>query len=104
MGKTFVPASAMSGAFDQVAGSSSSEPLSDVEKYLPKLAEYDLSEDAARELCAVLETIARGFVEYAWTGEVCGQFLEGFQAVLSIAVEPLKSENPDPEDKGDRSQ
>lgn len=67
------------------------------------LAECGLTDEQARELSAVLDTIARGFVEYAWSGEVCGQLLDGFQAVLSNAVQSLDFPDSNQERESERA-
>ena len=55
----------------------------DADAYLPMLADYDLTDEQAREMLTALWSIMRGFVELGLNVDVCGQFGLGADPVLS---------------------
>ena len=73
----------------------------DTHAYLPMLADYELTDEQAREMLTALWSIMRGFVELGISVDVCGEL--GFDAVPVLSNDPASLDsNNQHQEKGSR--
>jgi hypothetical protein len=69
-------------------------PELDVEKYMPELAEFDLSEAEKIELLKTLWTIMQSFVELGFTTNICEQIFEDAAPIFNGGAKGVHSPHP----------
>ena len=75
------------------AGEAKPSLVLDADAYLPMLADYDLTEEQARDLLTTLWRIMRACVELGIKRDVCGELGLDAVPVLSNDITPLDSED-----------